>query len=87
MQYHTGKLDRIQGFSDPVYAIRIYEFMKAAGCDIELFLYDDTPHSFLNAMTDEGVEFLQKWDYGVPPKEQVWLCLDRIIQFFNKHLR
>ncbi len=33
--------------------------MSEAGCPAELHLYPCTPHSFLNAVTPEGVEFLR----------------------------
>ena len=87
VSYHTGQLDRIRGFSDPITGQRIYEYMLAAGCDIEYFTYENTPHSFLNALTVEGIAFLERWSYGVPPQDQLHLCFDRIISFFNKHLR
>jgi dienelactone hydrolase len=61
--------------------------MVAAGCDIEVHLYDDTPHSFMNALTPEGVAFLDKWGYGVPPKEQVQLAFDTVMAFFDRHLK
>eukprot|EP01041_Mallomonas_annulata_P009585 gene9585-19922_t len=70
ISYHTGKLDKIYGFSDPRTAVIIYEHMKTAGCNIELYLYDDTPHSFLNALTTDGIAFNEKWEYGIPPQEQ-----------------
>ena len=86
VSYHTGSLDRITGFSDHITARRIFQEVKLNNCDIELFIYEDTPHSFLNALTEDGIEFLIKWDYGVPPQEQVQLCFSRIIEFFKKHL-
>ena len=60
VQYHTGMLDKIQGFSDPHTAHTLTESMRKAGCEVELCVYEDTPHSFLNAMTAEGVAFLDK---------------------------
>ena len=86
VSYHTGVLDPIRGFSDPHTAVIVERVMKSAGCSIELHLYDSTPHSFLNAVTAEGVLFLQKWKYGVPPPDQLWLCVDRIVYFFKLHL-
>jgi carboxymethylenebutenolidase len=86
ISYHTGQLDRIRGFSDPSTAVRISELMKSSGCDIELFIYENTPHSFLNALTPEGIVFLDKWNYGVPPPEQVILCFERLVTFFKRHL-
>ena len=83
ISYHTGELDRIPNFSDPSTAIDLYNRMKAAGCSIELHIYENTPHSFLNALTPEGIEFLIKFDYGVPPPEHVQLCFERIISFFH----
>ncbi|CAN0225813.1 unnamed protein product, partial [Phaeothamnion confervicola] len=87
LQYHTGQADPIRGFSDAASGVALERAMRAAGCDVELFLYPDTPHSFLNAMTPEGVEFLARWGYGVPPPEQVELCLSRLLAFFGRHLK
>lgn len=83
----VGMLDPISGFSDPQTAIELEQKMKAAGCDITLHLYEDTPHSFLNALTEEGVKFLDKWGYGVPPAHQVTLAFDRLVGFFDQHLK
>lgn len=87
VQYHTGLLDKITGFSDPQTALELVDKMQAAGCDVQLFLYENTPHSFLNAMTPEGVAFLEKWGYGVPPQQQVQLAFERLIAFFDLHLK
>ncbi|GLC46098.1 hypothetical protein PLESTB_001033000 [Pleodorina starrii] len=87
VQYHTGMLDPILGFSDPRNAVEVTDKMRAAGGDVELHLYDNTPHSFLNALTPEGAEFLRRWRYGVPPPEQVTLAFDRLVHFLNRHLR
>jgi carboxymethylenebutenolidase len=86
VEYHTGMLDPIKGFSDPQNAEYVVDRMKQAGCDVTLYLYPDTPHSFLNALTEEGIEFLAKWNYGVPPQDQVQLCFQRIIGCFCKWL-
>lgn len=53
-QYHTGMLDDIRGFSDAKTAKEVVGRMKAAGCEVELHLYEDTPHSFLNALVPGG---------------------------------
>ncbi|PNH06044.1 hypothetical protein TSOC_007657 [Tetrabaena socialis] len=86
VQYHTGQLDAIRGFSDPHTARVITKRMRDAGCDIETHIYERTPHSFLNALTPEGVAFLDRWGYGVPPPEQVALAFSRLIAFLKKHL-
>ncbi|MEW5299821.1 MAG: hypothetical protein WDW36_002796 [Sanguina aurantia] len=85
-QYHTGMLDNIYGFSDPRTGQEVVGRMQAAGCEVEIHLYDDTPHSFLNALVPGGTGFLKKWDYGVPPQRQVELAFDRCVTFFHKHL-
>ncbi|KAI8464411.1 MAG: dienelactone hydrolase family-domain-containing protein [Monoraphidium minutum] len=38
VQAHFGKLDALQGFSDPASIAAVYEKMKAAGCDVDLFM-------------------------------------------------
>lgn len=87
VQYHTGMLDSIQAFSDPATALDLTERMRKAGCDVELYLYEDTAHSFMNALVPEGVDMLRKWGYEVPPPQQVVLCFDRVVAFLDKHLR
>lgn len=87
VQYHTGMLDSIRGFSDPQTALELVGRMQAAGCDVQLFLYEGTGHSFLNAMVPEGVAFLQRWGYGAPPQEQVQLAFERLIEFFDRQLK
>lgn len=83
VQYHTGMLDNIRGFSCPRSAVLLCKAMKDAGCEVELFLYEDTPHSFLNALTKEGSNFLVEFGYDTPPQDQVWLCFNRLINFFQ----
>lgn len=83
MQYHTGMLDNIAGFSCPMSGLLLCQSMRAAGCDMELFLYEDTPHSFLNALTSEGEAFLVEFGYQVPPPRQVQLCFRRLVEFFK----
>lgn len=38
VQAHFGALDALQGFSDPPSAAKVAAAMKAAGCDVELFM-------------------------------------------------
>ena len=87
VQYHTGMLDRITGFSDPASGTALLQHMAAAGCASEMHLYENTPHSFLNALVEGGVAFLEKWGYGVPPREQVQLAFDRAVYFLRTHLQ
>ncbi|KAG2448703.1 hypothetical protein HYH02_006059 [Chlamydomonas schloesseri] len=86
LQYHTGELDPIRGFSDAQSGRELLTRMFEAGCPVELHLYPRTPHSFLNAVTPEGVDFLRKWQYGVPPPEQVELAWQRMVGFLMQHL-
>lgn len=34
-----------------------------------------------------GVNFLEKWGYGVPPQEQVQSCFENIVQFLDLHCK
>ncbi|KAG2491977.1 hypothetical protein HYH03_009708 [Edaphochlamys debaryana] len=87
VQYHTGMLDPITGFSDPESGEAVVAAMRAAGCEAELHLYPDTPHSFLNALALGGRAFLEKWGYGLPPPGQAELAWERMAGFLRRHLR
>lgn len=89
LQYHTGELDAIRGFSDPKSGHDVINRMRTAGnCPaLEYHVYPNTAHSFLNALTPEGVAFLDKWGYGVPPADMITLAWDRMVAFLETHLR
>ncbi len=80
-------LDDIAGFSDPGTAVTVTSKMEASGCPVSLYLYPDTPHSFLNALVPGGKEFLEKWSYGVPPITEAELAFDRFVAFLDKHCK
>jgi dienelactone hydrolase len=44
----------VQGFSDPESIQKVVDSMKAAGADVELFMYDGSGHAFMNALTEKG---------------------------------
>ncbi|GBF90985.1 carboxymethylenebutenolidase [Raphidocelis subcapitata] len=86
VQAHFGKLDSLTGFSDPESAQKVFDKMKAAGCDVELFLYDGCGHAFLNALTDEGREKIKTIGQASPPEGEVKAAFERMVAFFKKHL-
>jgi hypothetical protein len=54
----TGWLQRIKG---------VVEKIKAAGGDVELFMYPHSGHAFMNALTESGKAKLQRTPLCIPP--------------------
>lgn len=86
VQAHFGKLDALQGFSDPASIEKVYEKMKAASCPVELFMYDGCGHAFMNGLTEQGREKIKAIGAASPPDAEVKAAYDRLIAFMKKHL-
>jgi hypothetical protein len=55
----------LQGFSDPESIKKVVDSMKAAGANVELFMYDGSGHAFMNALTEKGrAKIKGGWDAG-----------------------
>lgn len=81
-----GELDITKGFSDPESAKAFYDKVQAAGGQAELHIYPGCGHSFFN-VGEKATETRKYMDYAEPPKEQQELAKERLLAFFEKHLK
>lgn len=84
-----GKEDDHKGFSDPEAANKAYEKMKSAGVDVELHMYDDVGHAFMNGFTDRSKEVMKELGFPRPDnieaiQSKAW---ERLLAFFEKHVK
>lgn len=86
VQAHFGKLDTMQGFSDPESIKKVVDSMKAAGASVELFMYDGSGHAFMNALTEKGRAKIKEIGQAEPPEAEPKQAFDRLITFLKQHL-
>jgi carboxymethylenebutenolidase len=84
-----GKEDKMEGFSTPKAAQGVYDKIKGAGGNVELHLYDNVGHAYMNGFTAEAVKKMEAMDLPRPDnlqevQEQSW---SRLLAFFEKHLK
>eukprot|EP00877_Chromochloris_zofingiensis_P002022 jgi/Chrzof1/11820/Cz06g11060.t1 len=87
VQAHFGKLDSMQGISDPETVAPLMEKIKAAGVNLEYYSYDSAGHGFMNALLgDMGIAKIEEVGQPVPNEEDPKTAFDRMTAFFKKHL-
>lgn len=91
VQGHFGATDGHTGFSDPESARALEAKLKAAGSEVEIFIYEGQGHAFLNETPwpyktwEEREAAMNK---GIKPHnaEVAALAWGRVQAFFAKHL-
>ncbi|MEW5307055.1 MAG: hypothetical protein WDW36_009473 [Sanguina aurantia] len=85
VQAHFGRKDTHTGFSDVATAQAVTDSMKAAGCNVELCIYEEGGHGFFNSLVPGGTSLLTATSQPMA-LDDAKLALSRTVEFFKKHL-
>jgi carboxymethylenebutenolidase len=83
---HAGELDTMTGFSDPAGMTAYAAQISAAGGDAQCHVYPACGHAFLND-GEEGEAKRDHMGFPHPPTAQRELAWERVVAFFDKHLK
>lgn len=86
VQAHFGQLDAMKGFSDPDSIKAVVAKMEEAGAPVELFMYSQSGHAFMNALTESGRAKIQQVQFPMPPEDEPKTAFERLVEFFKKTL-
>jgi len=87
---HFGRLDTMEGFSDPAAAAKLKRVLEEAGnLDSDVHLYEGVGHAFLNTSPEPYPSFETRYkQMGIHAykEEQAELAWHRVLNFFRAHL-
>lgn len=83
-----GKEDGTEGFSTPDVAQATFDKMKSAGGDVDLDIYPNVGHAFMNGFTEDAVQKMKDCQFPRPDnlqdvQKQSW---QKMLDHFANHL-
>lgn len=87
---HFGRLDTMEGFSDPSTAMKLQQVLQDAGnTDSDVYVYEGVGHAFMNTNPEPYSSFETRFkEIGIHAykKDQAELAWHRVLNFFRIHL-